>query len=273
MHPYTLSMLLALCVASPREATIQSVEFLGFSKAETAYAYRLHYARGLDDGQQDSFSLIEVRDTEHGAPVALFRDGGVVRRNRAGQIRGRGTAALLAANPEWGRAAAPAIWQRLRAQGHFHATRHAFGDGMVRLLADNDAHLTVTVVAKSAHISGPAGEPLGYTPMARTLEGHQMPLGHFRHEADAGTVINAQLQVYHSSSGRLIAVINRFLPESGGAPSVQTLMVNSGRDPIASTRLHPLRLVDWQAHSLRDSFKKLHPGGMEHFDTFVGTEP
>lgn len=268
-----LSLALTVVGVVPPALTVQSVTFLGFSRTEAAYAWRIDFRRSTPagNGQSDQFSLIELRDTEHGAAVAMFQSGALRRQDASGRPLATPATQLQAANPEWRQATPAAIWGRLLKRGGFHSQRHAFTDTMVRLLPDSDAPLKATAAHKEARLVGDAGQPLGFTPMVRTLEGHQLPLGHFRHEADPGTVLTAEIQIFHSHSGRLIAVVNRFVPESGGLPTVQTLVVNTGRDPVASTILHPLRLVDWQAHSLRDSFQKIHPQGMQHFDAFVGT--
>ena len=258
--------------AEARPAGLEDVQFLGFSRNEAAYAWRLQFARAYADGSRDVFALVELRDSRTGARVALFRQGSIVRRNAEGHTVAVANAARMAANQEFVKAEPQGVWDRLRQKGQFRAVRHAFGDGLVRLLPDADCHLKIDVVHKEARVRGTAGQALGYTPMARLFDGTQLPLSHFRAEAMNGQVVTAELQVHHSRSGRLIAVLNQFHPENGGPLSVQTVVMDAGQNPIASVGMHPQQIIDWQAASARQLYRGMHPKTMKDYDTYVGLE-
>jgi hypothetical protein len=144
----------------------------------------------------------------------------------------------------------------------------------VRIAPDTDTVLSLKAVKKVLEIEAHSGSPLGYTPICRLFEGEMVPLGHYRMErSDAAapphTALRAQLRVYYSHTGRLIAAHNTFM---GGGQNVHEalVLVTNPDDPIGATGVGMLPMVEAQSRSLYNNFKKVHPEVLQTYKQFIG---
>lgn len=257
---------------------IHEAAFVGFSRNEAAYAFRLHARREHPDGTVDTFRLIALFDSENRRLIATFQDGGNSRRpattmhSSANQRQVAKPAKFDSANPEWQAALPNKAWQQLAKRERFNSIAHAFTDGLVRLMPDTDSSITAQAQQKALQLQGQKGAPLGFSPVIRLMDGTQLPLGHYRLEAQPEAVPVAQVRVYYSKSGRFVAITNHFRDGKNlltkRMPS--SLVLALGENPVGSVKYASNRMIDWQAKSMRKLFHDSAGDQEKIFDKFIG---
>jgi hypothetical protein len=252
----------------------KDVEFLGFSQNERATAWRVTHHVHAPEGGSDVFALVRLIEVTHNELLATFRDSPVRSFSVHGAPRVLPQAELVARHPSFAQAQPQRAWEHLRHTGRFSSIAQEFKDTVVRIAPDTDTVLSLKADKKVLEIEAHGGSPLGYTPICRLFEGEMVPLGHYRMErSDAAaplhTALHAQLRVYYSHTGRLIAAHNTFM---GGGQNVHEalVLVTNPDDPIGATGVGMLPMVEAQSRSLYNNFKKVHPEVLQTYKQFIG---
>lgn len=249
-----------------------SLEFIGFSRNEHVNAWRQTVTQPQHGGFTDHYSVIRVYQTEGQHLLAIYRDHGVRRTDSNGNFVFTSEATQLHDNPDYAHARSHADWNRLAHDGRFAATRLAFLDTTVRLNTDNDAKLQdVWPENKTIMVDAEPGSPVGYSAVARLVDGELITLGHFRVEpSHAESQVHAKVQVFYSRSGRSIAVLNKFEVDGERNHDLNQMAMVNTLEPIATIGLGTLEMLNTQAHDARRLFIGMHPEGKKIWDDQMG---
>lgn len=263
-----------LSASHPVKAAAKDIQFIGFSRNDAVCAWRVTTHHHQLNGDVDSYSLVRIVNTRDNHLVATLRDSAISRSNAAGHKKFVSERELAHDNPDYADAGARDMWPKLKKQGHFTFVQVSFKSTLVRLLPDEDSKLSMKADDKKyLHVSGKEpNQALGYVPVARLFEGQMMPLGHYRLEGHSDTPLRADLKIFHSHSGQVIAVLNTFyLPEAPTHTQTDAAVLRtSPDDPIANTDMGMMEMVEAQAHSAEMQFKELHPSEAKDYDMYVG---
>lgn len=266
-------MLLAPCLAQAGQT--RTMAFLGFSRNEKACAWRETVVQTQGHGLIDRYHLVRLVDTATNKTVAVYRESSIYRTDGHGGFVFTADALLSRDNPEWTAAAPRRAWLKVQRDARFRAVRLDFKDTLVRLDVDDDAQLQdVYAEDKTIEVEAAAGSPVGYVPVARLMNGALLPLGHFRMQPSGKPArVHAEVEVYHSISGKRIAILNHFHEEMGGKQRDQqdALVVPTPDVPIGSTHVGALQMLSYEAKSCHDLFKSMHPEGMKDWDEHMGS--
>jgi hypothetical protein len=249
----------------------KSLDFVGFSRSERVNAWRRTVSHPQHNGLVDHYSLIQVFDTDSEHLLGVYRESGVRRTDARGNFVFTTETAQMRDNPEWAQAHSHSEWSRLQREGRFHAERLDFLNTTVRLNTDDDAKLhEVYAEHKTIQVNGERGSAIGYSPVARLIDGQLITLGHFRVEAGAQHEAHASVAVFYSRSGRNIAVLNTFHVDGENQDRSQMLVVSTN-DPIAAIGVGALRMIQDDTETARRLFVEMHPhGGAKLWDTDEG---
>ncbi len=238
MHA-AITIAVALVAGSGTDHKI--VDFVGFSKDESAAAWRVAIERHQANGAVDSFTLIHLVAVETNQPLATFR-GSPIQRTRDGRrVRARARR-LEGDNPDYEGAATLADWKRVKRKGRFAFKPLKIDDATLRFLPDEDLDMEMERTRESLNALGQVGEPVGYRPMVRTLGGDHVSLGHVREAGQPGTRIEAAVLAFHSKTGLTIAVLNRFSTTGDDTPSWSTRIL-ALHEPVGTTDIGAMRLA------------------------------
>ncbi|MEO0815228.1 MAG: hypothetical protein AAFY60_20375, partial [Myxococcota bacterium] len=81
----TLIAFLAMCGLNAPTEQQEQLEFIGFSDAEDAAAWRVHVTRTTDSGDVDRYTMIRIIDTKNGQVVGHIRQGRAKRTDSLGR--------------------------------------------------------------------------------------------------------------------------------------------------------------------------------------------
>ena len=272
----TLALVVSTLFSAPPAASAQAgkdIKFIGFSGNDAVCAWRVTTHRHQPGGDVDTFTLVRIVDTRNNRLVATLRDSGISRVGASGHKKAAAEHTLSQDNPDYAAAGARSMWPKLKQKGHFTFVQLTFKNNTVRLIADQDSRLaTKPDDKKYLHVASEAGQPLGYVPVARLFEGEMMPLGHYRLEGASEEPLRADLKIYHSHSGIVIAVLNTFhLPEAPDHTFSEAAVLRTApNDPIGSTDMGMMEMIDAQARSAEIGFKSMHPEEAKDYDMYVG---
>jgi hypothetical protein len=253
----------------------RSVEFVGFADNESATAWRLRYRQHFPDGSTDTYALIRLVGTADQQLLASFVEAPMGHRPAAGHPP-LGAAALRRRHPDYAAAASRQAWDKVRRKGRFAFIAHDFKDVVVRIAADVDSQVQVEGDDhKVLHVRAKRPGPLGFTPICRLFEGEMVTLGHFRQEptpfAGLGQPLQAELRVYYSHTGRLVAGLNTFLGAHGERSSTDgVVLVTPLEDPLGATGVGMLQMVESQSRSIYNTFRRLHPEEQGCYRQYIG---
>ncbi len=269
----SMVLLTMLGAAAPAQTTTkpQPIDFIGFSRNEEACAWRLH-VNSVSGGVQDRYSLVHVVEIKSHKLVAVFRDSASIQRFDAhGKRIAAASRTLADAHPDWARAGSRAMWERLRQHGGFGSVQVDFKSNLIRVLPDDDDKpLAFSANKKILNITTLPGAPLGYQAVARLYEGTPLVLGHYRMNAPSDGAAQAQLEVYHSHAGHVIAVVNRFATAANTAENQAAFFTTPYNNPIGSTNIGSLNMIETDSQSVESLYKEMHPQGAHDYDVFVG---
>ncbi|HET6347299.1 MAG TPA: hypothetical protein VFH51_20370 [Myxococcota bacterium] len=251
-----------------------TVSFIGFSRGEAVCAWRETVVRSQGRGLTDRFSLVRIVETKTERTLGVFREGGIQRRDQHGAFIYTDDAILVRDNPEWARAGARSAWAHIAREGRFRAIRIDFKDTVVRLDLDRDVSPEeVGVEDKTIVVTSDPHTPVGYIPVARLMNGNLLPLGHFRAEASPEGRLFAEVQVYHSVTGRHIAILNHFEEEDGDVVRADaTKVVATPEVPISSIKIGTMQLIQNESKAIQKMFKEMHPEAARDWDTQLGND-
>lgn len=266
-------VLLTILGATPpsaKAAPSAPIDFIGFSRNEAACAWRLHVKAPIEGGE-DRYTLVHVVEIKSHKLIAVFRDSAIQRYNAHGKRVATASRALANAHPDWAHAGSRALWEHLRQRGGFGSVKVDFKNNLIRVLPDeDDKPLEFSADKKTLHITTRAGAPLGYQAVARLYEGNPLVLGHYRMDAPNAGAARAQLEVYHSHAGHVIAVVNRFATASRGMESEAAFFTTPDNNPIGTTNIGSLNMIESDSQSVESLYKQMHPQGSHDYDVFVG---
>jgi hypothetical protein len=254
-------------VPSPMDSACRrTVNVAGFSDNERAYALSQQVRCRNPDGSRDTFGLIDIVDAAKGEVVATFQASPILRTGQDGKPLFAPPRVLASANPSWAHAFALHAWEKVRRGGHFKLMRHDFKDVLVRVRRDSDSPLDVKADGTKLRLLLNPKQPLGYTGVARLVDGSEVDLGHIREETPGRQVFRGNMEVVFSHHGHLLAMVHHGMLED-------TIMVMRTPDdqPIASTQVGFMQMLQWDAASVKDLYGKLHPNGKEVWDEMIGT--
>ena len=273
MHMASILLLTTLGAVTPSAvpAHTSPIDFIGFSRNEAACAWRLHVS-STSGGFQDRYTLVHVVEIKSHKLIAVFRDSATIQRFDAHGKRIATPGRVLAdAHPDWAHAGPHAMWEHLRQRGGFSSVKVDFKSNLIRVLPDqDDKPLEFSADKKVLKITTRAGSPLGYQAVARLYEGTPMVLGHYRMDAPSAGAAQAQLEVYHSHAGHVIAVLNRFATAAKSAENQAAFFTTPYNNPIGTTNIGSLNMIETDSQSIETLYKQMHPQGAHDYDVFVG---
>ena len=271
MASMVLLTMLGAPAATQPPAKAAPIDFIGFSRNEAACAWRLH-VNSVSGGIQDRYSLVHVVEIKSHKLIAVFRDSATIQRFDAHGKRIAAASHVLAeAHPDWARAGSHALWERLRQHGGFGSVQVDFKSNLIRVLPDeDDKPLEFSAKKKILNITTRPGAPLGYQAVARLYQGTPLVLGHYRMDAPSDGAAHAQLEVYHSHAGHVIAVVNRFATAASAAENQAAFFTTPYNNPIGSTNIGSLNMIETDSQSVESLYKEMRPQGAHDYDVFVG---
>ena len=270
----TLALGLALAEARPpRQVALppagarcrRLLSMAGFSDNERAYAVREDLTCHNADGTHDAYALIDVIDAADMRLLARYQATPVTRSTSALLPVFEPPAILAQANPPWRHASTVGTWEKLRRGGHFWQKRHDFKDVLIRLRRDPDSHLDVAPKGTQLLLRVPAHTALGFTVVGRLVNGLNTDLGHFRDQSDRPAAHRAGLEAIFSRHGHLVATLFH-----GGSGDDLWITRTPEEQPIASTHVGFLQMLEWDADSVEELYGNLHPDGREVWKDMVG---
>ena len=192
------------------------VTFLGFSQDETRAAWLLRISRHDVDGFVDHYRLVRVVDTETNLRVAEFRNSPIIRTDRRGKRVHAHPEKVARANSPWDHAQEQEQWRTLQRRAQFKADVLVARRLPLDISPDPNLVMHTDSEGRALVLTSPRGQSLGYT--LRLVDGDEILLGRFRHEAASREKIRARLTLRSSKSGRRVAVLNQFEISSPDGP-------------------------------------------------------
>lgn len=248
----------------------KTVEFVGFSKNESAAAFRVAVVRPSADGKcVDRYSLIRLVETSSSRLLATFKNSGVTRKCNNGRRRHVPEAVLKRANPEWAQALPKREWSRIRTKARFKGKVLQMNDSTLRLSRDTDAPGELKAEPKWIDFRGERGAAVGFQPIARMVDGELISLGSYRREGEPNRTWHARVWVHHSRTGSSVAVLARFDPGDGSPVDWQGHVLPLP-EPIGTTKIGVMNLVFSGLRQAQGRYKSMHPEYGDMYDQYVG---
>ncbi|MEK7704483.1 MAG: hypothetical protein AAB426_05945 [Myxococcota bacterium] len=222
VHILFITALAALPSASsgPEDhSVVELLEFIGFSTPESEAAWRMNIKSVATDGAYvDRYTLASVVDIYTGAINGTYRLTPVRRTSAQGKRVDLPERLLGESNARWKSAEPIAAWHKVERRAHFQARRLKMTDGALLIAPDRGVNAEIVPQMTSVAVLVPLGSPLGYSPMARLLNGEQVELGRVRVEGRSGVTLRASVEAYYSPTGMKLAIISR-VEAAGGSGS------------------------------------------------------
>ena len=198
----------------PRPAARQFVErdvgFVGFSKDESAAAWRVNVRRYDRGGYVDHYTLIKISDTANNDVMAVFRGSDIWREDRKGRRKKTSMRKLLVKNPEYSRAEPRRLWMELNMAHAFAATEVSPTTIYTSVVPDADVIVDTYTQRGALYIRARDAGPLGYKLIGMPDYESNVSLGHYRENPGKDATLMARVKIFASRSKKRIAVLNRF---------------------------------------------------------------
>lgn len=251
------------------ERCSRSLSMAGFSDNERAYAVAEALTCTNADGTWDTYSIIDVIDAATTRVLARYQATPILRHKGKNAPVFVPPSKLAQQNPAYRSASAQPLWQKLRRGGHFGQKRHDFADVLIRLRRDPDSRLDVAAHKTELLVKIPARASLGFTVVGRLVNGLHMDMGHFRDSANLAVPHTGRLEAIFSKHGHLVAS----LYHPGYAKSrdgVLCITQTPPEQPIGSTHVGFMQMLEWDADSVEELYGDLHPEGKAVWKEMIG---
>lgn len=243
------------------ESAQKKIEFVGFSKSEELSAWKLEVQQPqVVNGQNyvDHYNVIMLVATGTGKPIGCLRLAEIYRSTPAGKRVAVASAQLSKDNPAFAQSASLKQWQKLKSMAQFWFKPIDMKDGVLRLSLDDDTQIKSATSKEKLTFDAEDGQPVGFHPMLRLMDGRLVALGYFRHEGNMGQALHGSVRAFRSRTGYHTALIAQFA--SANAPTKYEAAVLRTTEPLGiNDGMGQLRM---QNHYMRiggDIFKELHP--------------
>ncbi len=253
----------------------KKITFLGFSANEAASAWKADTVEQTPTGATISFSIIRIVRSSTNEVVASFRASPMVRGpggNRRAPLPSM--RALEQAHPEWAAAMPASKWGRYKRRIGFKAIQLIMNDAALRLAADEDTNAYMSASKKCIQVTTKhPGDPMGFQPVARLMDGNLMSLGHFRIEGQPGQNIRGCVEVKMSKSGYHLAVLALLEVQQGSGPwqPRPIASVTALPEAIGATQLGTMNMMLVQGRLLQKNIAEINPAMEETYTTYIGT--
>jgi hypothetical protein len=125
--------------------------------------------------------------------------------------------------------------------------------------------MDVRAVGTKLILTAPPKDPIGCTVVGRLTDGSEVNLGHVRDEAPAKSPDRGSVQVMFSAHGHLVAMVHH-----GLAHETISLTRTPHKAPLGSTQVGFLKMIQWDAQSVKDLYGDMHPGSRKIWDEMIG---
>lgn len=241
------------------------IEVLGFADNERALALEQHLRCSVGHGLWDHYAIVDLIETRTRTVLASYQGSPITRTGLNNKPVFAEPTALRAQHPPWREARPLHEWTKIKRAGHFRLRKHDFKDVMVRVRLDADSPMDVHAEGTKLLITAPQGAPIGCNVVGRLVDGTEVELGHVRDAANAKTQDRGHLEVVFSAHGHLVALVHH-----GMHQEALTLTRTPHKNPIASTQVGWLQMIQWDAASVKELYGQIHPEGQKVWDEMVG---
>lgn len=263
----TAILIAALTASSPGLAMGKQVRFVGFSKDEAAALFRVDATEATHDGGHVSYTFYRLVETRSGELVATFSGG--LPQCRSGRNRKIRCNKGVVGDANFTRAVPKKELQRFMRKARLKQKVLQANDSTLRLARDPDAPGEMDAATQHIDFFGEPGQPVGFGPVVRLMDGRLIQLGHYRVEAEEGTTWHGRVSVHHSRTGQSVAVLARF-DRGDGSPPVWDGAVYPLPDPVGTTAIGTFNLVYSSLRHAQVDYEALHPEYGDMYDQYVG---
>ena len=252
----------------------KNMEFIGFTFDESLSAWRVYVTHTHWVGRSeviDRYTLIKLVESDTRNVVGTFRASDIQRKRLKGPKGPWRDKDIEATNPGWQAAQPFKTWNKYRRRLKFHSDILKMTDSTVRLRLD--PHLDTPLVAEELQIVARAkpGQPVGFVPVARLMDGAYLNLGHYRVEGKPDVAWYATVEVHHSRTAKHVAVVCRFYENDNALPTEAMATVTStGKEPLGTYTIGAMQMTTHATRQAGEMFKEEHPDISDLYDFYIG---